>query len=48
MELTYHDGFLLVLLEEAEGTINKCLVAESGPETLLLRCSELLSVWESL
>lgn len=48
MELTYYDKFLLVLLEEAEGTINKCLIAESGPETVLLRCSEPLSVWESL
>lgn len=47
MELTYHDKFLLVLLEEAEGTINKCLRAESGPESVLL-CSEPLSVWEFL
>lgn len=45
MELTYHDEFLPFLLEEAEGTINKCLRADSGPETVLLIYSEPLSVW---
>lgn len=48
MEFTYHDEFLFVLLEEAERTINKGLVAYSGPETVLLTCPEPLSVWGSL
>lgn len=50
MEFTYHDEFLLVLLEEAAGTVNKSLVAYSGPETLLLTCPEQtdMAVWGSL
>lgn len=34
MGFTYHDKFLLVLLEEAAGTMNKWLIAQRGPETL--------------
>lgn len=48
MELTYHDEFLPFLLEEAEGTINKCLRADSGPETVLLIYSEPSSLGISL